>query len=54
MAVWILLALGGAVALAGLIVMGVSMSHAEVGVDPFAGLPRFDDAEAQQLLEAGA
>lgn len=30
------------------------ISHAEVGVDPFADLPRFDDDEAQALLEAGA
>lgn len=47
---WITLGLLGAIAIASLIVMGVAMTHAEVGVDPFADLPTFDDDEAARLL----
>lgn len=51
---WIVFAITGAIALISIAMMGVAMTHAEIGVDPFAGLPKFDDAEAQQLLDAGA
>jgi hypothetical protein len=51
---WIILGLVGALSLAGLIVMGVAMAHAEVGVDPFAGLPPFDDDEAARVLAAAS
>lgn len=34
--------------------MGYWICHAEAGVDPFADLPTFDDAEAEALLDAGA
>jgi hypothetical protein len=53
-AIWVALgALGGAFVVF-LALVGNWMTHAEVGIDPFAGLPTFDDAEAQALLEAGA
>lgn len=55
--VWIALGLAGAIGICAIGVIGCLprwIANAEVGLDPFADLPTFDDDEAQQLLEQGA
>jgi hypothetical protein len=53
-AVWITLGGFCGAFLVLLALIGHWMRTAEVGLDPYAGLPTFDDDEAQQLLDAGA
>lgn len=52
--IWTVLGLIGGSFLTLLVVFAVALRGAEVGVDPCADLPTFDDDEAQQLLETGA
>lgn len=55
--VWVGLGLVAGIGLCAIVVLGLFprwIANAEVGVDPFAGLPGFDEDEAQELLDAGA
>lgn len=53
-AIWVALGMLGGIVLTSLTLAALAIRDAEPGIDPFAALPTFDDAEAQQLLEQGA
>lgn len=55
--IWVGLGVAAGFGLSSIIVLATLprlIANAELGLDPAAGLPTFDDAEAAALLEQGA